>query len=81
MKLSPKSITAEYINSDEDYLVTKLMGSINLVYGTPRKKNCKSVAFKNTEMVREVANHLLRVADILDKRDQSKSTPAEHPKL
>jgi len=63
----PKEINAEYINSKEDYLITKLMGSLTLAYGTPTKKKWKAIAFKNTDMVREVANGLLALADSLDR--------------
>lgn len=66
MKLSPKSICSEFVNSDDEYVITYLMGAINLVYGTPKKKRSKGIAFKNTKLVREVANNLLKAADTID---------------
>jgi len=70
MKLQPENVKAEYINGPEDYTVIYLMKSPTLVYGTPRKKNCKGVAFKNTNMMREVANAMLLVAEIIDKGEK-----------
>lgn len=68
MRLKAKSIAAEYINSDKDYTLIKIMGSPTLVYGDgeSKKKTHKAIAFKNTDMMREVAKNMVVVADMLD---------------
>lgn len=70
MDLKPTNVKAEYINGDEDFTVKKIWGSLTLVYGTPRKKNCKGIAFKDTDMVRRVANKLIAIADYQDTCDK-----------
>jgi hypothetical protein len=69
MKLTPKSVNAKFINSDEDYTIKVIMGSLTLVYGDgkARQKNCKGVAFKDTNMLRDVAKNLLAMADLVDR--------------
>lgn len=71
MKLQPNSVKAEYINRTEDYTVIHLMGSPVLVYGTPKKKICKGVAFKDVAMMREVATMMLLAAEAMDKKGKS----------
>ena len=70
MKFKPNGVKAQYINSDADYTLLKLMGNPLLVFGDGlRKKQPKmsnGVAFKNTNMVREVAENLIKYADALD---------------
>jgi hypothetical protein len=69
MKLDVKGIKAEYVNSSMDYTIYKAMGSPVLVYGdgqSKSKKMRKAVAFKDTNVMREVANNMLKLADFLD---------------
>ena len=71
MNSKPREINAEYINTKEDYLVTKLMGSMTLAYGRPDKKKWKAIAFKDAGMAREVANTLLAFADLVEHQQRS----------
>ena len=70
MKFKPNGVNAQYINSEADYTLLKLMGNPVLVYGDGFKKKqpkmSKGVAFKDTKMVREVASNLIKYADALD---------------
>lgn len=66
MELKPKNVDAKYINSDQDYTVMKILGRLTLVYGSSRTKNCKGIAFKNTDMVREVCSSLIDMANLID---------------
>lgn len=72
MKLKVKAVGGEFINSGEDYTVTKIMGFPVLVYGDGRskKKSYNGIAFKNTELLREVAKNLLSFADFLDAQEE-----------
>jgi len=68
MKLKYKGVKAEYINSTQNYTITKLMGSLVLVYGDEfsRKKMHNGIAFKDTAIARKVAKEILVFCDILD---------------
>ena len=68
MKLKPKEVSADFINRDEDYTIIKIWGSPTLVYGDgdSKKKSYRGVAFKDTDMMREVAKNMVVIADMLD---------------
>jgi len=70
MKLNPKTVSAEFVNGEDDYTILYLMGSITLTYGTKGKKNSKGVAFKDTNIVRNVAKNLITMADLLDAKKE-----------
>ena len=74
MDLKVKKFNAEYINSNENYAITGLNKLVTiLMYGQPGKRTHRAVAFKNTDMVRQVARDLLTYADFLDlSNDQPK---------
>lgn len=76
MKLKPKNVNAEFINYSDDYTVIRLLGSPTLVYGTSRKKTCKGIAFKDTNVMREVAKNMIFVADLIDKTKVEVTTDA-----
>lgn len=81
MKLNPKSIKAEFINSTEDYTLKKILNSPALVYdGTRRAKTCKAVAFKDAAMLREVACKMIIFADILDELEKENKKILERNK-
>jgi len=68
VNLKYKGVKADYINSTKNYTITKLMGSLVLVYGDElsRKKMHNGVAFKDTTIARQVAREILVFCDILD---------------
>ena len=59
-------VKAEFINYEEDFDVVKILGSLTLIYGTPRKKKWKGIAFKDTDTARKVANAVIAAADRID---------------
>lgn len=68
MNLKYRGVKAEYINGTANYAITKLMGSLTLVYGDEfsRKKMHNGVAFKDTATARTVAKEILMFCDIFD---------------
>jgi len=68
MNLKYRGVKAEYIRGTDNYAITKLMGSLTLVYGDEhsRKKMHNGVAFKDTDTARIVAKEILMFCDILD---------------
>lgn len=78
MNLKYRGVKAEYIRGTENYALTKLMGSLTLVYGDDqsRKKMHSGVAFKDTETARKVAMDILVMCKILDGiKEADESTP------
>jgi hypothetical protein len=69
VKLNPKGVIAEFINSEEDYTIKVIMGAPTFIYGDSKskKKNCKGVAFTDTQMMRRVAADLIIAATIIEK--------------
>lgn len=70
MELKPRSVSARYINSKKDYAILKLNDSFTLVYGEPSKKTSHGVAFKDADMMMEVATNLMSVAMLEQKREK-----------
>ena len=74
-KYQPESVDAWFIDTDEEWCVIKLMGAWTLCYTQLDKRNMKpkpkalGVAFANTRVMRRVAEHLVRMADLQDSID------------
>lgn len=75
MKYRPSEVNANFINSDEDWALLKVMGAWTLVTPKFDKRSWKptskgtGVAFKNTAIMRRVAEQLIFMAKFQDELD------------